>query len=124
MARLAIVFGTLLALLGVGGYLAGGGSSATALIPLFFGLPIALLGALALARPAWTKHAMHVAAALALLGMLGAGSRAVRSIGQYTTEDGGVNLPAVSTTLMTILCAIFLALCVRSFVRARRAAKA
>lgn len=127
MARWTIVFGTLLILLGVAGYLAGGGpgaASVTALIPAFVGLPIALLGLLALMKPAKTKLFMHFAVALGLLGFLAAASRAVPSIGNYTNDDGSANLPAITTTLMTIICGVFVVMCVWSFIKARKAMKA
>src|SRR5215467_9296051 len=67
MANVTIGFGLVLAALGVGGYVATGRTSLTALIPLAFGLVLVVCGALA-RREALRKHAMHAAAVLGLLG--------------------------------------------------------
>ena len=61
MAKITIGIGFVLIALGVGGYFGTGRESWTALIPAFFGLPLALLGVVALKDHTW-KHAMHVAA--------------------------------------------------------------
>ena len=53
--------------LGLGGYFGTGMNSWTALIPAFFGIAIALLGALAL-KDAYRMHAMHGAVALCIHG--------------------------------------------------------
>ena len=119
MPNVTIALGVLLILLGVGGYVASGGASWTALIPALFGVPMVLLGILA-GQERWRRHAMHAAAALALLGVLGT---ARGLIGLVTLVAGGeVARPAatVSQAIMAILCVVFLALCVRSFVSARR----
>ena len=74
MAKLTIGIGLLLILVG-GGFFAGLAiienktPSATALIPAFAGLPILLLGFVAL-KDAYRMHAMHGVAILALLGFL------------------------------------------------------
>jgi hypothetical protein len=92
----------------------------TALIPAFFGVVLVMLGWLA-TNERYRKHAMHVAAMVGLLGFLGtvgglAGLLALLS-------GGEVQRPAavVAQSLMAILMAIFVGLCVRSFVAARRA---
>ena len=115
MASTTIVFGVLLSLLGLGGYVLSGAASVTALIPAFFGLPLMLLGFLARSE-SMRRHAMHAAAALALLGWAGA----VFSLMRTPT---GPRSPAavISQGAMVLLTAIFVALCVRSFIAARRA---
>ena len=115
MASTTIVFGLLLTLLGLGGYVLSGTSSVTALIPAFFGLPLLLLGFVARSESI-RKHAMHAAAALALLGWAGAVFSLMR------TPTGPRSPAAVfSQGAMVLLTAIFVALCVRSFIAARRA---
>ena len=115
MASTTIVFGVLLTLLGVVGYLLAGGVSVTALIPAFFGLPLVVLGFLARSDSA-RKHAMHAAAALALLGWAGAVFSLMRA-------PAGPRSPIAvfSQSAMVVLMAIFVALCVRSFIAAKRA---
>jgi hypothetical protein len=125
----SIVIGILLVLLGVWGY--WGGSlglweplglttpehlSMTALIPAFVGLALIVLGMLAF-KESMLKHAMHAAALIGLLGLLAAGGRLMMSL----VKSGSVaGVGGVSLTLMTLLCALFVALCVNSFIQARR----
>jgi len=117
--RYAILFGLLLILLGLGSYFGTGRASVTALIPAFFGLPLLLTGLLGL-RENLRQHAMHAAAVLALLGLLGTAS----GIPKFAVllAGGTVERPAAAVvqTLMVVLCAVFVSLCVHSFISARR----
>jgi hypothetical protein len=119
MPTIAILCGTALTLLGLIGYFATGMVSWTALIPALFGVPLLVLGALAL-KPALRKHAMHGAAALGLLGLLGSAMGVPKAV--TLLAGGTVARPAaaVSKAIMAVLCLAFLALCVKSFVDARR----
>lgn len=117
MANITIVVGLILIALGLGGKFGTGTDSPTALIPAFFGAPILLLGALAL-KDSLRKHAMHLAVMIGLLGCLGAIANVVRVL-----MKGG-EIPRVSlsmTIAMGVVCGIFVALCVRSFIQARKA---
>jgi len=120
VANTAIGFGLTLVVLGVVGYVASGGASITALIPAFFGLPLAGLGWLA-RNDRYRKHAMHGAAAIALLGLLGT-ARGLVGLGTLLA-GGTVARPAavIVQAAMAAICGIFLALAVKSFVAARRA---
>ena len=114
MASTTIVFGILLTLLGLIGY-AMTLTSMTALIPSLFGLLLVILGLLARSESI-RKHAMHAAAAVALVGCIGALIPLLRT-------SSGVR-PAIavfSQVAMVVLTAVFVALCVRSFRAARRA---
>jgi uncharacterized membrane protein len=117
MPRLSILFGFLLTLLGLGVWLATGADHITSLIPAFFGLPLILAG-LAGLNDAWRKHAMHLAAAIALLGVLGALGRPFAKLA--SGEGLAVGLPLMSQLAMALLCGLFLVLAVKSFVDARR----
>ena len=117
MASTTILFGILLTLLGVVGYFLTGTSSLTALIPALFGLLLLMLGFLARAE-SMRKHAMHAAAAVALVGCIGA------LIPLLRTPSGVRPAMAVfSQAAMVVLTALFVVLCVRSFRAARRARK-
>lgn len=120
MANSSIIFGLLLIILGAWGYFGTGMQHPTALIPSGVGLILAALGALAL-RDAFRKHAMHAAAAVALLGcLLGAGWFIARPfLGKPIADTAGM-----STATMAVLCGVFVALCVKSFIDARRRRKA
>lgn len=116
MGKTTIGFGVLLILLGIAGYLGSAESSPTALIPAGFGIALAILGAIAL-NEAMRKHAMHVAAMLGLLGVLGAG----RGVVVWLLGKPMSSLAVGSQLAMLLLCALFLGLCVNSFRMARRA---
>lgn len=115
MASTTIVFGLVLTLFGLAGYFVTGTSSLTALIPAFFGLLLIVLGFVARAESA-RKHAMHGAAMIGLIGL-------IASIGSLISTPPALRpaLALYSQVGMALLCAIFLALCVNSFIAARRA---
>ena len=124
MPRLALFIGLLLVLLGVGGYVyalatadeGGGYASWTALIPAIAGVPLIILGGLALVNPGWRKHLMHVAVAWALLGALAPLGRLPAGL-----RADPINVVAVSSLLgMLVLCAIFVIAGIRSFIAARK----
>ena len=119
MARITIGFGIVLIILGVGSYFGTGRESITAMIPAFFGVPLLILGVLAL-KPAARKIAMHIAVVLGLLGIAGT----VRGLLQLpaVVTGGEVERPAavVVQSVMALLCLVFVVLCVRSFIHARR----
>jgi len=125
----SIVFGLLLCALGGVSYTGAVAyfgrtpySSATALIPAFVGVPLLLCGLLALTER-YLKHAMHAAAMLGLLGLLGALGVAAKNIPK-ALQDGTAALERPeafrSQVAMAILCAVFVGLCVNSFIAARR----
>lgn len=121
MARITVIIGVLMILLGVLGFVLTGSEQKTALIPSYFGIAFVLLGGLATAKPHLNKHLMHVSALLALLGMAGTG-RALRG---FVTLLGGGEVerqPAViAQTIFFVLAAVYLVLCIRSFIAARKA---
>jgi hypothetical protein len=102
-----------LVVVGVAGYAATGGVSVTALIPAFIGVLLLILGWLA-RNEAYRKHAMHAVAVFALLGVLGTIGGLIRLLGGTTTPA------AISQGLTAILTASLLALCIKSFIDARR----
>src|SRR5688572_11422375 len=115
MAYTTIVFGLVLTALGLAGYLLAGGVSVTALIPAFFGIVLLVLGVLARSE-ALRKHAMHAAAAVALIGFVGAFMSLLRA--PFATRSALANFSQVAMALLT---AVFVWMCVRSFRAARRA---
>ncbi|MEM7098698.1 MAG: hypothetical protein AAF541_10610 [Pseudomonadota bacterium] len=119
LPQITIGMGVILIVLGVATWLLTGQSSVTALIPSFFGLGLVVMGGLAL-REKMRKHAMHVAAVIGLLGMFGAGSRAIPAV----LEQGIARVATGSQLIMTILMLIFTVLCVKSFIDARKSQNA
>jgi lysylphosphatidylglycerol synthetase-like protein (DUF2156 family) len=118
MAPFAIGFGAALILLGGGMYVYTEMASITALIPAFFGLPLALLGALA-TNDKFRMHAMHAAA---LIGLIGFAMPAYMVIAGLARGDE-FGLAKGEQTAMAALCGIFLALCIKSFIEIRIARK-
>lgn len=116
MPKIALAVGAALVVVGVWAYAASGeDASPTALIPAVLGLLIAVAGAVGLWRDDLRKHAMHAAAAVALLGVLG-------SLGQLVASPAeGSDIALTAGVANLVLCGVFLALAVRSFVQARRA---
>jgi hypothetical protein len=118
MPSTAVGCGLALILVGIAGYvwgMIGGRASVTALIPAFFGLVIAVLGAVAKSNDGLRKHLMHGALLVALIGFAIPAFRLLSNL-------GGISLtPAVvSQAAMALLCLIFLILGIQSFVNARR----
>ena len=117
MAKITIAAGAILIALGLIGYFGTSMVSWTALIPAFFGVPLAFLGGLAL-KEERRKHAMHAAVVVGLIGLLGGAFSFFRPL-----LSGGELKPmaAAMQALMALTCAGFVGLCVKSFVDARRA---
>lgn len=117
--KVTIVLGIALILLGVGGYVGTGMEHPTALIPAGFGLIFVIAGVLALNEKR-LKHAMHAAAAAGLLGFLGSASGLGKVVSSF--GSGELERPAAAylQSVMAVLCGVFVVLCVRSFIDARR----
>ncbi len=126
MAPVSIACGILLILLGIWGRWYTGvpesATSNTALIPAGFGIALVILGFLAF-KDSLRKHAMHAAAALGLIGFLAAVGRGVVSWSAFLSGKAKNGDAALALLLMAVICGVFVALCVRSFIAARRARK-
>ena len=122
MAKVTIVFGVALLVLGGGFYFATGAAAPTSLIPAGFGLLLILCGTLANTpetgrRMLW----MHIAVTLGLVGFI---FPAARTINAFVKAHGGSvarPLAVAEQAVMAVICLIFVALCVQSFIAARRA---
>lgn len=121
MAKLTIGLGIVLTLMAVVCFAVTGSVHPTALIPAGVGLLFVLFGALAISpdpkrRMLW----MHIAVTLALLMFLGT----IPAILQMVRQVQGAVYPhpiAVDEKAATsLLCLVFVVLCVRSFIAARR----
>ncbi len=117
MPQVANVFGLLLIALGFGGYFGTGSEAPTALIPAGFGLALLLLGLISL-KDNLRKHAMHLAAMIGLVGALGGAIMLLLPLVRGTGIARPVAYACQAT--MTVLCVVFVGLCVRSFIQARR----
>ena len=120
MSLLTIVFGILFIILGVGGFVATGSEHKTALIPAAFGVAYIVCGVLA-RKDDMRKHAMHGAAMLGLLGALVPIPGVIKFFKMISGETIERPQAAIAQTIMSVLSFVFVALCVRSFIAARRA---
>jgi hypothetical protein len=102
---------------------ATGAHSVTALIPSFLGIVLGVLGVLAF-KDTLRKHVMHLAALLAMLGVF---AGAFMGLPKLVSMLRGVELErpaaAIEQSIMALVCAVFVGLCINSFVQARRRRK-
>lgn len=124
MAKVTIVFGVLLILLSAVAYTMLGQHShgIHSLIPGAFGLLLVVFGALA-ETPVAKKRMlfMHIAVTVGLLGFLGTIPGIIGVVqmatGHFVARPDAAKVQATMGTL----CLIYVLLCVRSFISARRA---
>lgn len=127
MPKLAVGFGLALVALGLLAYFSpdvlGVGKDGkpaepghpSSLSPVGVGAILALAGLAALAAPGVRKHAMHAAAAVGLLGAVGGLVPVI--LRSFRVEEVAVKIGLG----MAVLSALFVALCVKSFVDVRKA---
>ena len=118
MPSTSIACGALLILVGIIGYVYGlmnASASITALIPAFFGLVLVILGFLAQTKENLRKHLMHAAVLVALIGFLMTAGRLLSKLGSLTHSAA-----VFSQLAMALICLVFVILCVKSFINARR----
>jgi len=121
MAKLTIGCGILLILLGIVGFVSTGNAHPTALIPGVFGLLLAVFGTLAKTEDSKKRMLwMHIAVTVGLLGFLFTIPGFIDVI--RMARGIAVRRPAAAEeqAVMWVICGIFVALCVRSFINARR----
>ena len=122
MPSISIASGVLLILIGLIGYaygMSGGNASLTALIPAVFGLLLALLGVAARAKENLRKHLMHVAVLIGLVAFAATASSFMKipALLNGTADRPAAVLAQFATAIVSL---VFVILCVKSFVDARR----
>jgi ABC-type Na+ efflux pump permease subunit len=125
MAKVTITFGVTLVVLGAISFFGTGSTHPTALIPAYFGIGLMLCGFLA-NSPSDKRRMiiMHLAVTIGLLGFLGS---AIMAILESARAHGGpLAHPAAveSQTCMAVICLIYVGVCIRSFIAARRSRRA
>lgn len=94
--------------------------SVTALIPAFAGAILLVFGVIGLAE-GLRMHAMHGAVLIGLLGFLAAAGRSIPGLIKVASANSEVNTRSLFfVSMMAVLCGVYVGLCVRSFVAARR----
>ncbi|MGD0347815.1 MAG: hypothetical protein ABSA85_13725 [Terracidiphilus sp.] len=126
MAKVTIVFGVLLILVGLVGFFGTGSAHPTALIPTWFGLALGLGGYLAISpSESRRKLFMHINVTIGLVGLIGAIASALHGYGHARSLGVDPDYKALAAQLtMAGLLLIYVNLCVRSFIQARRSRQA
>jgi hypothetical protein len=112
--------GLVLVVLGVGGYVASGAASATALIPAVIGAVFVVLGLLG-RKETLRKHVMHVSMVVALLAIGGTFRGIVALFSWLGGTPPARPMAVVAQAITAVLCLILLIGGIRSFIAARRA---
>jgi len=122
MARVTYVFGVLLMLVGLVGYFGTGSAHPTALIPTWFGIALVVGGCLAVSPSEGRRMLfMHINVTIGLVGLIGAIASALHGYGHARSLGMDPDYKALAAQLsMAILLLIYVNLCVRSFIQARR----
>lgn len=125
MVKVTLVFAVLLIALGLIGYLGTGSAHPTALIPAWIGIALGFGGLLAISPiESRRKLFMHINVSIALLGAIGAGAELIRSGHSNLVAHRAPNLWAMYSKLtLEMLLFLYVMLCVRSFIAARRSGK-
>lgn len=125
MAKVTIVFAILLIVLGLVGFFGTGAQHYTALIPMWWGVALGIGGLLAISpSESRRKIFMHINVTVGLLGFIGA---LVVAIQGYTSASSAGHAPDMiafaAKLTMAVLLLIYVILCVRSFIAARRSVR-
>ena len=125
MAKVTLIFAVLLVALGLAGYLGTGSLHPTALIPAWIGLALGIFGFLAISpNEKRRKLFMHINVTIALLGWIGTCVEITRSV--ITAHAAGTSpdpIAMYSKQALALILIVYILLCVRSFVAARRSGK-
>ena len=125
MAKITLVLALLLVALGLVGYIGTGSVHSTALIPAWIGLALGIFGFLAISpNESQRKLFMHINVTIALLGFIGGLAEAIR--GYVHAKSAGLvpdQIALASKLTLAGLLFIYVILCVRSFIAARRTGK-
>ena len=126
MAKVSIVFGILLVALGMVGYYGTGSVYPTALIPLWFGLPLGVFGFLAISpSEGRRKLYMHLNVTIGAIGLIFSLWAALHGYGLARSQGLDPDMKELAAKLtMAGLMLIYVNLCVRSFIAARRSRQA
>jgi hypothetical protein len=122
LAKLTLVLALLLVALGLAGYIGTGSIHPTALIPAWIGLALGICGFLAISpSEGRRKLFMHISVTIALLAFIGSAAEALR--GYVHARSAGIEPDQIaldSKIALAGLLFIYVLLCVRSFIAARR----
>ena len=122
MEKLTIGFGIILMVLGEWGFVKTGSLHPTALIPTWAGFLFVLFGALAHSQELKRKKLwMHAAASVGMLLFFGTLPSIVDEIMMLRGKQFPYPIAVEEKAATSVLCLIFMVLCIRSFMAARKA---
>lgn len=121
MPRMTLIYAVLLLILGLGGFFITGRQSFTALIPAFYGVIVLIVAIFAIAEMR-RRLMMHIAAALGLIGFLATMDGLWSLVGMLNHTETARPAATISKAIMALLSVIFFAVCLGSFIGARRKA--
>jgi hypothetical protein len=121
MAKVTVLFGILLILLGGAGFMLTGQKFPTSLIPSAFGVLLVTFGSLAEnPDPKRRMLFMHIAVTIGLLGFLATAPALVQVVELFKGKLFPYPAAVEEKAAMSGLLLIYVILCVRSFIAARR----
>ena len=115
MPEISIAVGLIFSVWGIGAYVISDMASITAMIPMFIGGPIGLMGVLSTSMPDKRKTFMHISAMFGLLSALG-GLR----LPMVLMDEESSNLLIASHAILLVLGGLYTYFCVQSFIWARK----
>ena len=115
MPEISIAVGLIFSVWGIGAYVISDMASITAMIPMFLGGPIGLMGVLSTSMPDKRKTFMHISAMFGLLSALG-GLR----LPMVLMDEESSNLLIASHAILLVLGGLYTYFCVQSFIWARK----
>jgi lysylphosphatidylglycerol synthetase-like protein (DUF2156 family) len=124
MDKTTIRFGITLMVIGLAAYFGSGRASATALIPAFFGMPMALMGIIASKKESFRKTAMHIASGIGVLGFAGSVPGLLKLAPLLSGAEVARPQAVIVQSIMALICGIYVVLSIRSFLAARKARNA
>ena len=122
MAKITVLFGIVLILLGGMSYILTGHKFPTSLIPAAFGILLVTFGSMA--ETPDTKRRMifmHIAVTVGLLGFLATAPALFQLVELFKGKLFPYPAAIEEKAAMSVLLLIYVLLCVRSFITARRA---
>ncbi len=121
MAKVTVLFGVLLIILGVVSYVLTGQKFPTSLIPVAFGILLCTFGSMAETPVAKRRMLfMHIAVTIGLLGFLATAPALVSAFQLFKGKLFPYPAAIEEKAAMSLLMLIYVVLCARSFIAARR----
>lgn len=121
MAKITVLFGIILIILGGASFVLTGSKFPTSLIPVAFGILLVIFGFMAETPVAKRRMLfMHIAVTVGLLGFLGTAQSLFQAVQLFKGKLFPYPAAVEEKAAMALLMLIYVLLCVRSFIAARR----